>query len=212
MASNRGGLGGKNAPKFAFVLRILSMITANDILRLDYTPDLTEAGIALVCHSLPHTYDRAGPSSYDHLRRTVAAVSVELAFRRYLAKRDIPFDVKAAAPFTDPDHYDITFGSRRCRIQSFLISHRKQISDLSSNLQLALEAPALVPLDHYAADGQSGEDIYVFALITGLTSAAPARRAQCPGRASTAPSDPHHAGHVAPPDALDAAWSPGSEI
>jgi hypothetical protein len=147
------------------------MITANDILHLDYTPDLTAAGIAFACHSLPHTYDRAGASSYDRLRRIVAGVSVELAFRRYLAQEDIPFDVKAAAAFTDPDHYDIALGGHRCRIQSFLISHRNQIAALSSNLQLALKAPALVPLDHYSADGQSAEDIYLFALITGLTSA-----------------------------------------
>jgi hypothetical protein len=30
-----------------------------------------------------------------------ANVAVELAFRRYLSKMNIPFDIKAATPFTD---------------------------------------------------------------------------------------------------------------
>ena len=36
------------------------------------------------------------------MRRTVAGAIVELAFRRYLSQQDIPFDITAATPFTDP--------------------------------------------------------------------------------------------------------------
>lgn len=155
------------------VLYALNMITANDILRLDYTPDLTEAGIALACHSLPHTYAGADASSYDRLRRIVAGVCVELAFRRYLAGHEISFEVKGAAPFTDPDHYDVSLGGRRCKMYSFLVSHPNQIAGLRANLEQALEAPALVPLDHFSADGQSADDIYVFAFFTGLIAVSP---------------------------------------
>ncbi len=149
------------------------MITANDIIRLPYTPDLTEGGIAYACRSLPHTYDRMGGSPFDRLRRIVAGVAVELAFRRYLASREIPFDVKGATPFTDPDRYDVSLGGHRCDIKSFLISHRDQISTLRSDPGLVLKAPALVPLDQYAADGHSNDDIYLFAFLTGLIAASP---------------------------------------
>ena len=62
------------------------MITANDLLLLSYTSDLTESGIAYANRSLPHTYDRMGGSPFDRLRRIVAGVAVELAFRRDLTE------------------------------------------------------------------------------------------------------------------------------
>jgi len=99
------------------------MITASDFLQLPYTPDLTEGGIAYAIRSLPYTYDRMGGSPYDRLRRIVAGVAVELAFRRHLSQQDIPYDVKGATPFTDPDRYDVSLGGHRCDIKSFIISN-----------------------------------------------------------------------------------------
>lgn len=149
------------------------MITISDLIRLPYTPDLTEGGIAYACRSLSHTYDRMGSSPFDRLRRIVAGVAVELAFRRYLGQQNIPFDVKGATPFTDPDRYDVSLGGHRCDIKSFLISHRTQITALRADLGLMLKAPALVPLDQYSAEGHSEEDLYLFAFLTGLIAASP---------------------------------------
>jgi hypothetical protein len=149
------------------------MISTDDIIRLPYTPDLTEGGITYACRSLPHIYNRVNGSSFDRLRRTVAGVAVELAFRRYLTQQNIPFDVKGAEPFTDPDRYDVSLGGHRCDLKSFLISYRTQISALRADPSLALKAPALVPLDQYSVDGQSATDIYLFAFITGLIAASP---------------------------------------
>src|SRR5512139_1541630 len=100
------------------------MLTASDLLHLPYTRDLTEGGIAYALHALPHMYIRMGSSPYEHLRRVVAGAMVELAFRRYLSEQKIPFEVKGAAPFTDPDRYDVVLAGHRCDIKSFLISHR----------------------------------------------------------------------------------------
>ena len=149
------------------------MITASDLLRIPYTSDLTEGGIAYANRSLPHTYDRMGGSPFDRLRRIVAGVAVELAFRRYLAQQNIPFDIKGATPFTDPDRYDVSLGGHRCDIKSFLISHRTQITSLRADPELILQAPALVPLDQYSADGHSDNDLYLFAFLTGLVAASP---------------------------------------
>ncbi len=147
------------------------MIAASDLLRIPYTSDLTEGGIAYANRSLPHTYDRMGGSPFDRLRRIVAGVAVELAFRRYLAQQNIPFDIKGATPFTDPDRYDVSLGGHRCDIKSFLISHRTQITSLRADPGLILQAPALVPLDQYSADGHSDNDLYLFAFLTGLVAA-----------------------------------------
>src|SRR5688500_3543570 len=100
------------------------MISTSDLIHLPYTRDLTEGGIAYAVRSLPYTYNRMGGSPYDRLRRIVAGVAVELAFRRYLSEQDIPFDVKGATPFTDPDHYDVSLGGRGCDGIVFLFSCR----------------------------------------------------------------------------------------
>ena len=147
------------------------MISPSVLLHLSYTRDLTEGGIAYAVRSLPYTYNRMAGSLYDRLRRTVAGVVVELAFRRYLAEQNIPFEVKGALPFTDPHQYDVSLGGRRCDIKSFLISYREQIAEMKRNPQVVLNAPALVPSDLNAAEGRSDKDIYLFAFLSGLIAA-----------------------------------------
>ena len=80
-----------------------------------------------------------------------------LAFRRYLSEQNIPFDVKGATPFTEPDRYDVSLGGRRCDIKSFLITYREQISEMRRNPQIVLKAPALVPSDQHAGGGTFGQ-------------------------------------------------------
>ena len=147
------------------------MINPSDLIHLPYTRDLTEGGIAYAIRSLPYTYNRMGGSPYDRLRRIVAGVAVELAFRRYLSEQHIPFDVKGATPFTNPDRYDVSLGGRRCDIKSFLITYREQIAEMKRNPQVVLKAPALVPSDQNAAEGRSDNDIYLFAFLPGLIAA-----------------------------------------
>ena len=53
------------------------MINPGDFIRLPYTRDLTEGGIAYAVRSLPHTYDRMGGSLYSRLRRIVGGVAAE---------------------------------------------------------------------------------------------------------------------------------------
>ena len=147
------------------------MISPSDLIHLPYTRDLTEGGIAYAVRSLPYVYTHASGSIYDRLRRTVASVIVELAFRRYLSEQNIPFEVISAAPFTDPNQYDVSLGGRRCDIKSFLISYHEQIAEMKRNPQVVLDAPALVPSDQNAAEGRSDKDIYLFAFLSGLIAA-----------------------------------------
>jgi hypothetical protein len=146
------------------------MQATTDLLHLPYTLDLTEGGIAYACRSLAYTYDRMGGSPLDRLRRIVGSVVVELAFRRYLTEQGIPFDVLGATPFTDPDRYDLSLGGHRCNVKSFLLSRRSQISLVRRDPGLLLQAPALVPLDQFAAEGHSSQDIYLFAFLLALTT------------------------------------------
>ena len=118
------------------------MLSASDLIHLPYTPDLTEGGIAYALRSLASSFNRIGSKPYDRIRRVVAEAAVELAFRRYLSQQDVPFDVKGGTPFTEPDKYNVSLGGHRCDIKSFLISHRDQISQMSSDPSTLLNASA----------------------------------------------------------------------
>ena len=180
------------------------MIAISDLLRLPFPRDLVEGGIAYAVRSLPHTYNRMGGSPYDRLRRIVAGVAVELAFRRHLTQNDIPFDVKGATPFTDPDRYDVSLGGHRCDLKSFLLTHRDQISRVRRDPGLFLDAPALVPSDQDAADGHYDDDIYLFAFSTALNAASPRDLQK-----AIAAGQPIHLIHALPRDwANPQSWSP----
>jgi hypothetical protein len=148
------------------------MITPSDLLHLPYTPDLTEGGIAYACRSLTTTHNRMSDYPVDRMRRIVAGVAAELAFRRTLFEQDIPFDVLGATPFTHPDRYNILLGGHRCELKIFLITRRQQIALLRQDPALVLKAPALVPLDQFAAEGHKPDDIYLFGFLLGVVAAA----------------------------------------
>ncbi len=169
------------------------MIKVEDILRLTYTPDLTSGGIAGACRSLSHSYTGIGQAAYGRLRHTVAQVAVELAFRRHLVDRGIRFGVRGPAAFTDPDHFNVVLRGRRLDIQTFLITHRQQVLAIQEDPAVLLKAPALVPLDQYAAGGQSTEDVYVFAFLPGMIAESTAS-----GRRSMPAEGPVHLVHLMP--------------
>jgi hypothetical protein len=149
------------------------MISASDFIKLPYTPDLTEGGIAYATRSLSYTYDRMGGSLYSRLRRIVSGVAVELAFRRYLGEQGIPFDVKGATPFSEPDRYDVSLGGHRCDIKTFVMSKRNQITTTRRTPELILRAPALIPSDQFSPEYHSDQDLYLFAFLFGLTTNSP---------------------------------------
>lgn len=147
------------------------MLTPSDILRLPYTPDLTQSGIDFACRSLNHTYNRVGSTPFSRLRRIVAGVAVELAFRRFLTGQVIPFGVRGATTFSEPDRYDVRLGGHRCDVKSFLITRRPQISSMRRDPGVMLDAPALIPSDEFVGEPRSDQDLYLFAFLSGLVAA-----------------------------------------
>ena len=169
------------------------MLSTADILRLPYTADLTEGGVAYALRSLAYSFERVGSSPYDRLRRTVANVAVEIAFRRYLSQQNILFEVKAAAPFTDRERYDVSIGGRRCDLKSYFISHRAQILEIRRDPAILLNAPALVPADQHAGDGHFRNDIYIFGFLAGIIAAS-----QADLKKAIEIKQPHYLVHVMP--------------
>jgi hypothetical protein len=57
-------------------------------------------------------------------------------------------------------------------VKNFFISRRAQIRSLRQDPGLVLQAPALVPLDQFAAEDHKPDDLYLFAFLLGLAAAA----------------------------------------
>jgi hypothetical protein len=146
------------------------MITTSDFIRLAFTPDLTEGGIAVATRSLTRNLDRSAGSLGMRLRRNVGGVAVELAFRRCLAEKGIPFEVKGALPFSEPDRYDVLLGGHRCTIHTFLINNRRQINAMRSNPGTMLSVPALITEEQFSTSSQTGKELLLFAFLFGLTA------------------------------------------
>ncbi|MFH1906378.1 MAG: hypothetical protein ABIL11_03190 [Chloroflexota bacterium] len=78
------------------------MLTPSDLIRLPYTPDLTEGGIAYACCSLAYTYDRMGGTAFDRLRRIVGGVAWSWPFAAILRSRIFPSTCWARRPSPTP--------------------------------------------------------------------------------------------------------------
>ena len=146
------------------------MLRSDDLIHLPYTSDLTPAGIAYACRSLPYTYNLMGSTALDRLRRITAGKSVELAFRRFLDSQAVPYDTLGATPFTEPDRYDVSLGGRRCDIKSYLVSQKNKIRLLRNRPEVILQASALVPDDQLRSDHLVDTDLFIFAFVYGLTT------------------------------------------
>ena len=114
---------------------------------------------------LPDRQYRAAANPYQAICRTVASVALNLAFRRYLGARGIRFEVQKLTPFSDPDRYDLLLGGRTCELKPYLISRSSQWQALSDDPQLALRAPALVPLERHTTETVRAGDIYAFGFV-----------------------------------------------
>ena len=76
-------------------------VSTCDFIELDYTADLTEAGIAYVRkYLLSKSHLQTGSAAYEAFQQAVAEVAVELAFRRFLIRQKIPHRTLEATPFT----------------------------------------------------------------------------------------------------------------
>ncbi|MGD0879340.1 MAG: hypothetical protein ABSA01_14510 [Anaerolineales bacterium] len=148
------------------------MLASRDLIRLPYTPDLSEGGSAYACQWLAGTFERMGDSPAEQMRRCAAGAAVDLAFRRFLSAQGVPFEGREGSPFSQPEHITLVLGRHRCNLISYLISRPNQLAQLRQDSASLLEAPALIPLDQFAAERSQPDDLYVFAFLAGGVAAA----------------------------------------
>jgi len=152
------------------------MLSSSDLIRQPYTPDLTEAGLLSTCHWLAGSSQRLGDNPFSMLRRKIGQVAVELAFRRLLSDRHVSSLTMNLEPFNEPHHHDLSLGGHRLHLDTTLITRRSQIRNLRRQPSELLQASALVPLDQFVREGQTNNDIYVFAFLMALAATSQAEQ------------------------------------
>jgi hypothetical protein len=180
------------------------MLSVSDFIRLPYRDELTAAGLTYALRSLPYTYDRMGGDPYARLRRITAGTAAELAFRRLLDQRQVPYDTFGATPFSEPDRYDAALGGRRCDLKCFVLSEREQIREARRSPEILLDAPALIPADQAESTTLGEGGLYLFAFVLALYALKPDEIAS-----ARAAGQPIAAVHLLPENWLHPSAPPG---
>ncbi len=149
------------------------MLTASDLIRLPYTPDLTQAGIAYVCRWLACTYLAENQKTYISMRDLVVDVAANLAFQRYLNSEHIPHTVLTNIFLEDPICYAFLLGDRRCFLKVNLVFDRKVIHTLCSKPDKILRRQAELDLADLDYERMPDEDLIIQALVPAIITRRP---------------------------------------
>jgi len=145
------------------------MPTQDDIIQLPCADDLIQAGTANVTHSLVHPGGRSIDPAFDFLRAEVVDSAVELAFRRLLAREDVPHDLIESLAFSQPDRCDVAFGGRRCVVSGTLLCRREEINHIHKNPGALLDGDVFLR-EARRSGAHRDVDLYIFAFLTGLVT------------------------------------------
>jgi hypothetical protein len=142
------------------------MVNAGDLLQLEYTPDLTEAGIAYACQRLAYIYNDNISLMYANLRQLVVDKAVELAFRRYLVQQGMAHKTVAATSANSLDPYHLLVGGWNCIIRTCWIDSLHIIQQVMAQPECLLQAGAVLPAERIIAWVPGEKDMYLFGYVT----------------------------------------------
>lgn len=150
------------------------MLSLPDLITLPFTPELTQAGIACLCRCLSHRYGLAETSSEiclpEKLHQIVYQTAAELACRRHLVEKEVPFELADTTPFSNPEHVDLILGGRRAELICTPIFNRVRIRQLRRQPEKILEEAALLPIRQIDKGSYTTEDILIFVFLHGLVA------------------------------------------
>lgn len=146
------------------------MISPADFISLPYTPDMTPAGIAYACQSLPNIAGRDPKEIFQHMRRIVADQAAELAFRRHLSTINLPYTLNMGGTFTLPGRASTVIGGRNCCLYNSKIFKRSRIHQIHQDLTCLLSSQAWIPSEDLFFENRSETDLLIFSFVTGLVA------------------------------------------
>ena len=143
------------------------MVSEEDLVHLAYTPDLTEAGIAYGLQWLSHSCGKTGEPNLKKFQKLVLHKAVELAFRRYLAEKNVPSETVPSTSFASQGEYALVVAGWRCVLQCNFLPHQESPQHAESQPDRIVRAAALVSSEQVIAWVPGNKDVYIFAFITG---------------------------------------------
>jgi hypothetical protein len=146
------------------------MISADDLTILPYTPDLTQAGMAYACNTLPVVARQSSTDIFPHLRRLVIEQAAELAFRRHLSQRNVPHHLATGGFSVGCDKAYAVIGGRNCDVYSIGIFRKGKIHLLHHKSATLLSALALVPSAELDSAQRCESDLLIFCFVTALVT------------------------------------------
>jgi hypothetical protein len=147
------------------------LVDSNDLIKLTYSPDLTQAGILYVCQHLSKIQSgKKGIPDFDMLREIITQKAVELAFKRHLVQMEVPHQLVESDTFSEQDYHDIALGGRRCEVIGELVSRRADIRRMRRTPETMLNVLTLAPSVNRSSSHFGREDVVVFALVGGLVT------------------------------------------
>jgi hypothetical protein len=146
------------------------MISADDLIILPYTPDLTQAGIAYACNTLPFVSGYSSTDIFPRLRRVIIEQAAELAFRRHLSQRNVPHHLASGGFSAGCAKASAVIGGRYCDVYSAEIFRKGKIHKLHQNSANFLSSSALVPSAELDSVQRSESDLLIFSFVTALVT------------------------------------------
>lgn len=144
-------------------------MNTQSLIRIENTPDLAEAGVREVARALSFPARFPHLESFDQMRQRVANNIVSLAFRRYLVEQGIPYQTLGSAKFNEPDHFDVSFGGRRCVVFAQMICQREHIQQVHQDPEQLLQG-AVYLREGGTSAAYRDVDLYLFIYLTALVT------------------------------------------
>jgi hypothetical protein len=142
-------------------------LTPGDVVHLGWDDSLSLAGVTYVERNLARLSGGTPPPTFA-LRRTVASVAAELAFRRYADREGIAYALLDGEPFTRPEWPRLLIGGRRLHLETRLLSSRRTIRHIRRDPSVLLDLPLSVSRMELDSDTLSEGDLVAFAILLGL--------------------------------------------
>lgn len=132
------------------------MLGVNDLKHLDYSQDLTQAGIAYLGRHLHHVGARRRNLEFNALRQLVAEKAAELTLIRHLARQEIPHQISAVRSLASRAS-GISLGGRPLFLHVQFVSRPRAIErllkDPTQHIRQAFPLDAARLEDSQALDG-----------------------------------------------------------
>ncbi len=147
----------------------------SDLVALACDPTMLSAGITFACRAHLQDFQTRSKVPISSIRRRCANAISTTSFRRWLASKDIPYDIVSSAPLTEPLEHHITIGGRKVDIVNNLITNHQAIRRLYEQPQSLLQFEISIPTGLLSQETGSPSDLLAFSLLFAHVSTSPSQ-------------------------------------